>query len=212
MFLFFRNIHEKRFKNLMKHFKLVGVTPRTHENSRKRPHNALSFESVNYITTLITNYSEQHGLVLPGRVPGYSRTDILLLPSSTSKHSVWLDYQQAASRSTVSTDIRAVGYTTFCNIWHTLLPHLVKMKPMSDLCWTCQQNSTKVMKMMNRPEGEKSAALKSVTEHIELVQKERGVYKFRLQISSDGAFCHEQVLFATSSTSTTMFCSHQSSL
>ena len=34
--------------------------------------------------------------------------------------------------------------------------------------------------MMNRPEGEKSAALKSATEHIELVQKERGVYKFSL--------------------------------
>ena len=29
MFLFFHTIHEKRFKNLMKHLKLVGVTPRT---------------------------------------------------------------------------------------------------------------------------------------------------------------------------------------
>ena len=45
--------------------------------------------------TFITNYAEQHALVLPGRVPGFKRSDIRLLPSSETKASVWRLYKAA---------------------------------------------------------------------------------------------------------------------
>ena len=33
------------------------------------------------------------------------------------------------------------------------------MKPMSDLCWVCQQNSAAIMRAANTPEEEKSEVI-----------------------------------------------------
>ena len=91
-------------------------------------------------------------MLLPGRVPGYKSSDVKLLPSSTTKHAIWELYLQAAATSVM----RAVAYSTFTQLWRQLLPHVVVMKPMSDLCWVCQQNSTAIMRAANRPVEEKS--------------------------------------------------------
>ena len=91
-------------------------------------------------------------MLLPGRVPGYKDSDVKLLPSSTTKHAIWELYLQAASTSVM----RAVAYSTFTQLWRQLLPNIVVMKPMSDLCWICQQNSTAIMRSANCPEEEKS--------------------------------------------------------
>ena len=76
-------------------------------------------------------------MVLLGRVPGYKRSDIQLLSSSTTKHKFWDLYQQAAAA------VGSVYYSLFTYLWRQLLPHVEVMKPMSDLCWICQQNSTR---------------------------------------------------------------------
>ena len=55
-----------------------------------------------------------------------------------------------------------VAYTTFCNYWQTLLPHIVVGKPMSDLCRTCQQNSNIILKAVNKSTEEKSAVSHTV--------------------------------------------------
>ena len=144
-----------RLKNLMKHFKQNGITGRTHGNTRCCPHHALSLPTVKSVVTFIINYSEQHSLAFPGHIPGYSRTNIQLLPSSTSKKSIWELFQSSCS---VSSSNRPVAYSTFCRLWHTLVPNVITMKPMSDLCWTCQQNSATVLRMTNASEGEKSQA------------------------------------------------------
>ena len=91
-------------------------------------------------------------MVLPGRVPGYKRSDIQLLPSSTTKHKVWELYQQAAATGST----RPVCYSIFTSLWRQLLPQVVVMKPMSDLCWLCQQNSIAITRSANRPEEEKT--------------------------------------------------------
>ena len=91
-------------------------------------------------------------MLLPGRVPGYKDTDVKLLPSSTTKNSIWKQYLQAAANSSM----RALAYPTFTQLWRQLLPHILVMKPMSDLCWVCQQNSTAIMRSANHPEEEKS--------------------------------------------------------
>ena len=79
-------------------------------------------------------------------------TDFKLLPSSTTKNSIWKQYLQAAANSSM----RALAYPTFTQLWRQLLPHILVMKPMSDLCWVCQQNSTAIMRSANHPEEEKS--------------------------------------------------------
>ena len=95
---------------------------------------------------------DTNAMLLPGRVPGYKDSDVKLLPSSTTKHAIWELYLQAAAASSM----RAVAYSTFTDLWRQLLPNIVVMKPMSDLCWVCQQNSAAITRSANRPEEEKS--------------------------------------------------------
>lgn len=161
-------------RNLHSSYKQSGLVPRTHGNTHRRPKHALSYESIKDIVRFLTNYVEQNGLLLPGWVPGYSRSDIKLLPSSVSKWGIWKKYEAAM----LAVSSRAVAYRTFCRLWQQqLLPSVVLMKPMSDLCWKCQQNSAAIMRAANSPESEKSATLQTAQEHLTLVQIERSFYK-----------------------------------
>ena len=82
MFIFLHAISKKRLYNVTTHFHLNGITPRTHGNTKRLPAHTLTLQSVEYVVRFLLNYTEQHALLLPGRVPGYSRDDIKLLPSS----------------------------------------------------------------------------------------------------------------------------------
>ena len=84
-----------------------------------------------YVVRFLHTYAEQYALLLPGRIPEYSRSDIQFLPSSVSKQKVWRVYHAAA-------EVHAVAYTTVCLLWRTLV---MMMKPHSDLCWKCQENN-----------------------------------------------------------------------
>ena len=174
MFGMLHGIGRTRFKNLVKSLKEKGLTPRTHGNAKKKPHHALLLCSIEYVVRFIHNYAEQNALLLPGRVPGYSRSDIQLLPSSTSKRQIWRVYQSAADEDN---SIHNVAYSTFCTLWRQLVPSVVLMKPMSDLCWKCQQNSAAILRAANHHESEKSATIKAAEEHLTIVQLERSFYR-----------------------------------
>ena len=174
MFRFLHGVGHNRMKNLAKSFKANGLTPRIHGNTKRLPKWTLSLSSVEYVVRFLLNYTEINGLLLPGRVPGYSRSDIKLLPSSRSKHSIWVMYFEAA---TEDESIHPVKYTTFCRLWRTLIPSVIIMKPMLDLCWQCQQNSRAILRAANCPESEKSATIKAAEVHLTNVQLERSYYR-----------------------------------
>ncbi len=134
-FLFLHNIGIKRLKNLAKSYHNHGILPIVHGNSKRLPHNTLSLSSVQHVISFLVNYTEENGLLLPGRLPGYRKSDVKLLPSSTSKKGLWKLYQNAGD---ICTDIHVVAYPTFCHLWRTLLPSVILMRPMADLCWQCQ--------------------------------------------------------------------------
>ena len=97
-FMFLLGVGRTRLKNLKKSLEESGIGPLVYGNTKRHPHHALSYESVKYVVHFLLSYSEEHGLLLPGRVPGYSCTDIKLLPSSTSKRRIWRVYQEAAQQ------------------------------------------------------------------------------------------------------------------
>lgn len=132
---------------------------------------SIFFQSVVFLNHL--RFTE-HGLLLPGRVPGYKKDDVKLLPSSTTKKSVRQTYVIATQNSPA---VQCVAYTTFCCLWRSLLPSVVVMKPMSDLCWTYQKNSTAIVRASNHHESLKSKVLHQAEEHLRLVQVEWGYYK-----------------------------------
>ena len=65
---------------------------------------------------------------------------------------VWLEYNMACQES----NRQPAAYTTFTALWRQLIPTIMVMKPMSDLCWVCQKNSTAIMRAANKPDTAKS--------------------------------------------------------
>ena len=47
-----------------------------------------SLETLQRVVSFLDNYAEEHVVALPGRVPGFKRTDVRLLPSSNTKASI----------------------------------------------------------------------------------------------------------------------------
>lgn len=168
MFLFLHTIGTKRLKNLLKNYKENGLRPRVHGNTKRKPKPALTYASTEYVVRFLHTYAEQHAL-LPGRIPGYSRSDIQLLPSSVSKRKVWRVYHAAAEAITT---VHAVAYTTFCLLWRTLVPSVIVMKPRSDLCWKCQENSTAIMRSSNGSDAKKTSTISEALEHLRIVKME----------------------------------------
>ena len=171
-FRFLHTIGDIRYRNLKKSLRSHGLATRAHGNLKRSPAHALSLSSTEFVVRFLLNYAEQNGLLLPGRVPGYSRSDLKLLPSSVSKRSIWKVYEEAAMRDSM----RAVAYSTFTNLWRSLLPSIILMKPMTDLCWQCQKGSTAIQRSANLSEEEKSAAVLSAQEHLRVVQVERSFF------------------------------------
>ena len=171
MFLYLHNISRARLTALVTHYSTKGLTPRTHGNTKRLPHNATSYDTIKEIVRFILNLAEEQALVLPGRVPGYHRSDLQLLPSSTSKSAIWLKYCESCSDNR-----RAVSRKTFCSLWQELVPHVIIMKPMTDLCWECQKNSTLIQRASNTTNEEKSAAIEKALKHIRRAEAERKSY------------------------------------
>jgi hypothetical protein len=65
-----------------------------------------------------------------------------VLPSSLSKKDIWKKYSEAAAPA----EVKIVSYVSFVRLWRQLLPFIAISKPMSDLCWTCQQGYRKISK------------------------------------------------------------------
>ena len=149
-FLFIHTISEKRLRNLQQNLSGNG---RRHGNLRRLPSNAISFINTQRVVEFLCIYAEANAILLPGRIPGYKRTEVQLLPSSTTKRQVWQQY----CASTISGNHQQVAYSTFCGLWRRVVPHIMVTKPMSDLCWICQSNSTAIMRAANQLEEQKSA-------------------------------------------------------
>lgn len=187
-FKFLHTLGGTRYRNLKKSLQSQGLATRTHGNLKRSPAHALTLSSTEFVVRFLLNYAEQNALLLPGRVPGYSRSDLKLLPSSVSKRQIWKVYEEAA----MSDSMRSVGYSTFTSLWRSLLPSVILMKPMTDLCWQCQKGSTAIQRSANLSEEEKSAAVLSVQEHLRVVQVERSFYTASCEECSRSVRAHFQ--------------------
>ena len=121
------------------------------------PGNATSKKSLKAILVFIENYVEENAIVLPGRIPGFKNEEIRLLSSSETKMSVWKVYEGTCKTS----NEKAVSYRKFLQLWDEFYPDVVVAKPMTDLCLTCQQNTTKLQRAAHLSDEEKSECVKA---------------------------------------------------
>ena len=104
---------------------------------------------------------------------GFKNEDIQLFSSSETKMHVWRCFQRACEES----NKQAVCYTKFNDLWKQFFPNVVVAKPMTDLCFICQQNTSKLVRAANLPEEEKSQCVQVQQAHLNSVQTERELYK-----------------------------------
>ena len=150
--MFLHGVGKRRYDAVQQHFLDHGIQDRLHGNSKKLPHNGFTTPELKCVVAFIKNYAEENAILLPGRVPGFKRSDLQLLPTHTAKRSVWEHYMMSCASLT----FRVAAYTTFCAIWRKYMPHIVITTPKTDLCWTCQQNSFAITASSNKPDSEKS--------------------------------------------------------
>ena len=72
--------------------------------------------------------------------------------------------------------VHIFGYREFCRLWSETVPYISVMLP-SDLCFTCQQNTSAIMHSSNLPEEEKSQKLKDAEAHLAHAKAERHYYR-----------------------------------
>ena len=63
------------------------------------------------------------------------------------------------------------------DLWKQFFPNVVIAKPMTDLCFTCQQNTSKLVRAANLPEEEKSQCVQAQQAHLNSVQTKRELYR-----------------------------------
>ena len=148
MFLNLYGISYSRFRRLKEHFEKHGISQRVHGNRKRLPCNTLPPAVAEDVKNFLGNYVEENAVVLPGRIPGYKSDDISLLSSSDIKMSVWRAFKRACEE----TGKQAVCYTKFIKLWEQFYPNVVVAKPMTDLCLTCQQNTSKLLRSANLPD------------------------------------------------------------
>ena len=186
-FLFYHGIGKKRFRNLLKHYKLNGLSPRMHGNRNRKPWNAAKFEDKESAVKFITNYAEVNALPLPGRMPRFNDYDIMLLPSDTTKASVHRKYVSCTEelQKTSGKFVRCFGYREFCRLWSEVVPFIRTMPPAEDICHICQENATRIMQSANCGEDEKRDILLAAEEHLKCAKKQRCHYQKQVQESQE---------------------------
>ena len=184
-FLFLHNIGKKRFRNLMKHYQLNGVSLRAHGNLKRRPWNASTLADKERAVAFIKNFTDVHAIPLPGRMPKFYDYNIMLLPTDVSKASVHRDYVKAseALEKTTRQSVRCFGYREFCRLWSEILPYIRVLPPADDICHICQENATLILKAANFSEEEKTERLLRAQQHLECAKTQREFYRERAKSS-----------------------------
>lgn len=180
LFLAANAIKIKRFKRLLKHFKVHGMEPPVHKNFKRTPKNTHTKEDTENVVLFIRKYAEESALFMPGRLANH-KTIVKLLPSSDSKMSLFRKYKQAC----VEASKKFVGSSAFRSIWNIFCPDVVIMKPRSDLCEFCQKSMTTFTKLRGCSEADKAEFIKKCQDHLNVVNIERTGYKTLIKDTVD---------------------------
>ena len=173
-FRFLHLVGQKQLESLIKHLDSCGLTPRTHGNRGKVPHNALQFEDRVHVKTFIENTAVARGIPLPGRLPNVKDLTVTLLPTDTTKASLHREYVAACQKDN---NRRSYGLNAFKALWLTLCPQVRISQPASDLCEICQNNNLTIIRSVNLPEEVKVAKLKDALQHLDQVKTQREYYR-----------------------------------
>ncbi|CAC5392914.1 unnamed protein product [Mytilus coruscus] len=120
-----------------------------------------------------------NALPLPGRLPNFRNSQVLLLPSDKTAFDIHELYDKLA----VEMKYRSVSVRTFQRLWSELSPNIVVSKPCTDLCCKCQDYAFKISNSGHLTEEEKSDLLDKYNEHVQLAKEQRDYYRRQCSMS-----------------------------
>ena len=85
-------ISRKRLDAIRLSYLNYGLNVRIHGNASQLPHNTFTTELLKRTVTFIRNYVKTHGILLPGKIPGYIRRDVQILSTYITKRTVLNDF------------------------------------------------------------------------------------------------------------------------
>ena len=96
-FAFAHGVNRKKIDAIARSLDSDGLIPRTHGNTGKSPKHALTLHDVENIKQFLNCYGNKFGLPLPGRLPNFRDSKVVLLPSDKTKADIHQDYMKARS-------------------------------------------------------------------------------------------------------------------
>lgn len=114
-FLFVHAISDKRYRNLVEHYRTSSLTvqTRSHGNFGSKSYKAASLSSVEHALQFIKNTASAMALPVPGRLPNFKDERFLLLPTDMTKAEVYRQYRKACEQS----EKVSFSRTKFIDLW-----------------------------------------------------------------------------------------------
>lgn len=171
-FSFAHGVNRKKVDAIGRSLEIDGLAPRKHGNKGKSPKHAVKLLDVEAVKHFLNSYANKYGLPLPGRMPNQKRHSVLL-PSDTTKAGVHDEFLTACE----SSEMRKVSLSKFKEIWLEQTPHIIIMKPATDLCHTCQSFVSSIQQSGNLTEEDKTLKLTQYQEHLDKAKTQRDHYR-----------------------------------
>ena len=128
--MFAHGIGVSTLKRIVSHLDIHGLSDRVHGNKGKSPHHAVTINDINNVIIFLQSYASKNGLSLPGRIPNYRDSKVMLFASDKSKTDIFELYKSAASEL----GFRQIALSTFTKLWLEHYPTQLVIKPATDLC------------------------------------------------------------------------------
>ncbi|KAJ8297646.1 hypothetical protein KUTeg_024177, partial [Tegillarca granosa] len=172
-FAFAHGVNRKKVDAIAHSLDNEGLGARSHGNKGRLPKHALTLNDVQIIKQFVISYGNKFGLPLPGRLPNYREHKTVLLPSDKTKYDVYSDYVSAAEE----VGLRKISLSEFKKIWLEQCPHIMIMRPTTDLCHKCQSYVTCIKNSGSLSEEEKCELLNEYVSHLEKCKIQREEYR-----------------------------------
>lgn len=172
-FAFAHGISRKTIDSIARSLDQDGFGARVHGNKGKSPKHALTMEDVKRVKQFLLSYANKYGLPLPGRLPNFRNEKTILLPSDKTKAEVHQEYLTLADEMS----LRKICLSQFKTVWLEQCPHILIMKPATDLCHTCQSFLSTLSCSGNLNEEENEDILSKYQEHIGHFKEQRDHYR-----------------------------------
>ena len=129
----------------------------------------------------VKNYASKYGLPQPAAPRARPDIPPIYLPYGTTKTSMHDKYRQSA----ISSSKKAVGYTTFDNIWRITCPDIQIMSRREDCCSTCEAHRYNILHSRNSEE-----AMQEFQAHLTDARHKREYYNSCITEAKAGKITH----------------------